>query len=534
MIPTAEGPTLCAMGDNRHRPREDGRPEALAGQGPTALPSDVLGLPLAAWCIAAGTLGLLLVVAAGYGFHRDELYFILAGRHPDWGYVDQPPLTPLLSAAGVALLGLSPVSVRLLPGIVAAGVVILTADLARRFGAGRLGQALAALVLAVSGWLGAGHLDVTVTYDIFFWTLGLWLLVPLLAASNGGSSERWRWLAVGLVAGVALENKTLAVSLMGTVALGLVLLRRTDILRERWPWLAGLVALAIWSPNLIWQAQHDFPQLAMARSIAADQGPGIDGRLKAIVQLIAIAGPLLFPVSIAGTVWLCRARRSQNWRPLGVAVLLQLGLMLVLDGKSYYSAGFLPLVIAAGAVPLEGWLGRGRTVWRRATFGLATVASGATVALIMLPIVPVGALHSTPIPDLYAESIAQVGWPGLAAEVGRVAASLPVAEQTHAAIVTETYGEYAALALLGTDLPPVYSGHNSTWDWGQPPAGAGPVILVAFDEREATADFAGCRVAVTLDNGYDLATQEQGQPVWICEGPRVAWQTLWPRIRHIN
>jgi 4-amino-4-deoxy-L-arabinose transferase-like glycosyltransferase len=522
------------MGHAPHLPGR-GEPSTVpAAWEPTGFPTTILGLPLAALLIAAGTFGLLLLVAAGYGFHRDELYFILAGRHPDWGYVDQPPLTPLLSAAGVALLGLSPVSVRLLPAIVAAGVVLLTADLARRFGAGRLGQALAALIVALSGWLGAGHLDVTVTYDIFFWTLGLWLLVPLLATQNAASPERWRWLAAGLVAGVALENKTLAVSLLGTVALGLVLLRRSDILRQPWPWLAGLLALAIWSPNLIWQAQHDFPQLAMARSIAADQGPGIDGRLKAIAQLIAIAGPLLFPVAIAGTVWLCRARHSQDWRPLGVAVLLQLGLMLALDGKSYYSAGFLPLAIAAGAVPLEGWLGRGRVAWRRATFGLATIASGATVALIMLPIVPVGALHATPIPDLYAESVAQVGWPALATQVGRVVASLPLADQTHAVIVTETYGEYAALTLLGTDLPPVYSGHNSTWDWGQPPAGAGPVILVAFDQQEATADFARCRVAATLDNGYDLATQEQGQPVWICVGPRVAWPSLWPSLRHIN
>ncbi len=57
----------------------------------------------------------LLAVSGAYGFHGDEMYFVVAGQHPAFGYVDQPPLTPLLSAASVALLGVSPTAVRVLP-----------------------------------------------------------------------------------------------------------------------------------------------------------------------------------------------------------------------------------------------------------------------------------------------------------------------------------------------------------------------------------------------------------------------------------
>ena len=96
-----------------------------------------LAVPGVVLVIAAALAGLLLAVAGAYGFHRDEMYFIVAGRHPAFGYVDQPPLTPLVSAVAAGLLGVAPLAVRLLPAIVAATAVVLTADIARRLGAGR-------------------------------------------------------------------------------------------------------------------------------------------------------------------------------------------------------------------------------------------------------------------------------------------------------------------------------------------------------------------------------------------------------------
>jgi len=490
-------------------------------------------LPAMVWLIAGAMAVLLLVVAGAYGFHRDELYFILAGRHPAFGYVDQPPLTPLLSAAAAGLLGVTPLAVRIVPALAAAAAVVVTADIARHLGASRTGQLLAALVLAISGWLGAGHLDKTSTYDVLFWTLALWLLIPLLAHAQTARVDRWRWLGLGLVVGIALENKTLAAALPLTVGASLLLLRRWDVLRSRGAWLAALLAAAIWAPNVAWQATHGFTQIVMAQSIAADQG-GLGGRVLARVQLLALAGPLLFPVAIAGVVWLLRSPASRPWRPLGVAVLLELGLMLLVGGKSYYSAGYLPLTVAAGSIPLSGWLDRGRRRLRRTVFGVAATLSGVTAALILLPIVPLSALHATPIPALYEESVAQVGWPQLAAQVGQVVDSLPPAQQTSAVIVTADYGQYSALTLLGTHLPAVYSGHNSTYDWGRPPDGASPVILVAFGPAAAAAHFQGCRIAATIDNGYALLTQEQGDPIWVCTGPLRPWSELWPDLRHID
>src|SRR6478752_6699145 len=126
----------------------------------------------------------LLALSDAYGFHGDEMYYVVAGQHPAFGYVDQPPLTPLLSAASVALLGVSPSAVRVLPALEMGLVAILTALIPRDLGGSRRAQLRAATTAALSGYLGAGHLDTTTEPDLLAWAIVLWLLVRLLAGGD--------------------------------------------------------------------------------------------------------------------------------------------------------------------------------------------------------------------------------------------------------------------------------------------------------------------------------------------------------------
>ncbi|HEY6056945.1 MAG TPA: glycosyltransferase family 39 protein [Candidatus Limnocylindrales bacterium] len=469
----------------------------------------------------------LLTVSAGYGFHRDELYFIVAGRHPALGYVDQPPLTPLLSAVSAAVLGVSPTAVRLLPALVAAAVVVLTGLMAREFGADRRGQSLAAITAAISGVLAEGHLDHTTTYDLLAWALILWLVTRLL-----GGADRRLWLAVGLVAGIGLENKDTPLFLGAGLAAGVLISRRSDVLRCGWTWAALALALGLWAPNLAWQAANGWPEIAMAHAIA---GEASTNRALLLPMLLLFAGPLLFPVSVAGFRWLLLGRSAAPWRPLGIAFGVIVALVVVTGGKFYYAAAFVPVLIAAGAIVLAGWLARGHVRLRWAAFGAGGVFSGAIMTVLVLPILPPATLASTPIPNLYDASVEQIGWPDYVATVEHVVQSLPPAPRAHAAILTNNYAEAGALQLLGAGLPPVYSGHNSFWDWGPPPADRTTVVLVGIELYWwPAALFETCHLVATLDNGYGIRDQEQGHPVSVCTGLLRPWSEIWPGLRHVD
>ena len=466
----------------------------------------------------------LLLVANAYGFHRDELYFIVAGRHPDWGYVDQPPLTPILSAAAVALLGVSPIAIRILPALVVGACILLAASMARQMGGGRRAQEVAALTVALSGFLMAGHIAATATYDLLAWTVICWLVVRIL----GGADPRL-WLLVGVAFGLALLNKyTVALLGIGLVA-GILLERRWAIVRSPWPWAAAIIALAIASPNLLWQAAHAFPQLEMARHIAA--ATGSENRAQLIPLQLLLAGPLLWPIFLIGLGRLVAVRDTRRWRSIAWAYLVALALTYWQSGKAYYALGLLPVLFAAGAIPVAAWLGHGRRRLRLGIFGAAATMSGTVIALLVLPILPPPILVSSGVHDINNESGEQIGWPELVAAVDGVAGGLTPDERAHAVIITANYAEAGSLELLGHDLPPVYSGHNSYWDFGRPSDEARVAIVVGAARTPGLSD---CRTAGMIDNGVAVDNEEQGAPISVCRKLPRSWSEVWSTYRHLD
>ena len=491
---------------------------------------DRLGLRTVSWpvlLIASLFVVVLLAFAGAYGFHGDEMYFVVAGQHPAFGYVDQPPLTPLLSAASVVLLGVSPTAVRVLPAIEMGLIVVLTALIARDLGGSRRAQTLAAITAALSGYLGAGHLDTTTDPDLLAWAIIIWLLVKLLA---GG--DRRLWLALGITTGIGLENKDTLLFLGAGLALGLVLTRRWDVIRSPWSWAAIGIALLIWAPNLAWQATNGWPQLTMAQAIS---GYAADNRAQVVPLLWLFTGPLLFPVSVAGLVWVLFSKAAVPWRAIGIAAIVALALVFVSGGKAYYAIGSVPLFMAAGAIVVDRWLARGHFRIKATAIAIAAVLSVGLIALLTLPILPIDDYAKSGLASAVPDTANEVGWPEFVSTVESVVASLPADQRDHAVILTNDYSEASPLVLLGAGLPPVYSGHNSYWSWGPPPADKTTVVHVGdWRPEDWSQFFVDCRDVAHIDNSLGIENGEQGKPVSVCTGLRRPWIEMWADLRTIS
>jgi len=306
-------------------------------------------VPVLVWVIAAVFVALELALSGRYGFMQDELYFIEAGRHLAFGYVDQPPLTPLVDRIMDLLFGVTPTAVRVVPALAGGAVVVLAARFAALFGAGRLGRVIAALLTACSPTLlSSDHLGNTTPLDLLTWpVVALCVAVALLRGR-----PRW-WLGGGVAAGIGLENDNLMVLLLVCLALGILASKYRPVLGTTWPWLGAGIAAVLWAPNVVWQATHGWPQLSMASALHQQNSSAGNYISGLPVQVLALGGLLAFPLAVAGFVVLWR---RPELRFLAVAVTMVLAYVVAwIPGKAYYVDGLAAAVLAAGALAAEQW-----------------------------------------------------------------------------------------------------------------------------------------------------------------------------------
>ncbi|HXX21486.1 MAG TPA: glycosyltransferase family 39 protein [Candidatus Acidoferrum sp.] len=490
----------------------------------------------------------LLIQLAGirhYGAFRDELYYLACGEHLAWGYIDQPPLIALIAWLARHLFGSSLFAIRIWPALAGAAVVYLTGVLARELGGGRFAQFLAATsILFAPAFLAFDSFFSMNAFEPVFWLLCAWIAVRVVK----GASPKW-WLAFGALAGLGLENKHSMLVFGFALIAGLLLSGQWQLLRSKWIWIGGAVALVLFAPNLLWEARHGWPQIEVVRNAQVYKNIVISP-LRFLGEQVAFLGPLALPVWLGGLSWYLFARDGKGFRFLGWAYLIVLAIFIGFGGKSYYPLPVYPMLMAAGGLAVERIVEWRNPARLNVTYPALLAIGGLFVIPFGVPVLPIDAFVrysqalpysravtterdavNAPLPQLYADMF---GWENTAATVAQVYRSLPAAERANCAIFGGNYGESGAIDYYGPalGLPKAIGGHNSYYDWG--PRGYSGACVIVFGERssEFIQLFDDVQLAAVATNPRAMPI-EQSVPIYVCRKPHAPLSILWPRFRMI-
>jgi 4-amino-4-deoxy-L-arabinose transferase-like glycosyltransferase len=223
----------------------------LAAVGAATLPERRYALTIIATILVL--VGVRLICAAMTPLSFDESLYWLWSKHIAGGYYDHPPVNPILIRLGTTLFGNTEFGVRVFGVLLALPAswaiwrsgAILFAD--ERVGATAALYFNLTLVMAVGSALATPDNAVVVAT-----TLLLLTLAKLYQTGRGA----W-WLAIGAAFGIGMLSKYTTIFFAAGILIWLLLVGELrKWLLTLWPWIAGLIALVVFSPTLIWNAQH--------------------------------------------------------------------------------------------------------------------------------------------------------------------------------------------------------------------------------------------------------------------------------------
>jgi hypothetical protein len=492
------------------------------------------------WALALATLAVHLAFAGRYDIFRNELYYIVCGRHPAFGYADQPPLVPLVAAA-TQVFGVNVWLLRVPGALAAAALVPLTGWFARLLGAGGGAAFVAAAASAMAPALIAlTAILTTSTFEPLAWTLLAYLVARAVVLD-----ERRALVWAGVVAGVALQAKYGIVLFGAGLLAGLALTPGRRVLAMRECWIGAAVAAVIAAPSVVWQAVHGWPFLAVMTQHTVTHSNFTGGPLVFTIGQALAMNALLAPLWLAGLVGPFFIARLKGARFLAIGYVVTAALIIVARGKDYYLFPVYPALFAVGVVAWSG-------VWRWFAAGWMVLAAANTMLLapLVLPVLDPPALsvyldkyHLHPPPDEKAAVGApltqvfsdELGWRAMEKSVAAVYLALPEADRRRAAIVASNYGEAAAIDVYGAvdGLPPALSGQDQYYFWGPRGYDGSVLIHINGDPERWRPNCASLDIAGRF-GAPNVMPYENDRPIFICRGLRVPLQAAWDHFKRMQ
>jgi len=476
----------------------------------------------------------------GYGYFIDEWYYMACARRLAFGYVDHPPLAPVLLGGVMWFAGSSLVAIRILPALAGGAIVFLTGTMAREFGGKSLAQRVAALCAMISPGIlvACGFFSVN-AFEILFWVLCSYLFLLVLKTGDPA-----RWVIFGLIFGIGLQNKHTMVLLGLGLAVGMLLTPARKHFSQREFWFGAAVAFLIILPNLIWQVMNGWPSLEFYANATLyknlDTPP-----LKVFLGQIILQNPCAFPVCVSGVVYLLFSKGGERFRAIGWAFVALLILMLVSQtSRPDRITGVYPIIFAAGGVGLETFIRNRRKQWLKPALLVFLLAGGLLLAPIALPVLPPDVLatyceavgvvpeiergKTSPLPQWFAD---RFDWDSFVSTVVDIYSRLPAEDKKRAVIFAPSYGHAGALEYYGPGLPRVISNHNSYYLWCAGNANAEVLLAIGANPADLRTVYAQVDSVGIIRGTYGMSWRNDMR-VHLGKTPTVPLNDVWSRVKH--
>lgn len=478
-----------------------------------------------------------LLQSSYYEPHRDEFLYLAEGHHLAWGFMEVPPLLSIFAWL-THFFGNGMFWIKFWPGLFGVLTFIFTAKIIQKLGGGMFAIFLAFLPFIFGVNLRLFFLFQPNAPEVFFWTLIAYSVLRYI------QTEKNKYLYIlGISIGLGMISKYSVAIYAVSILAGLLLTPQRKIFSNKHLYFAGIIALLIFMPTLLWEYNHHFPIVVHMKQLNERQ-----------LQFVSPAGfladqllmniPCVF-IWLAGLYFTAFSYKGKKYRAFAWAYVFVIILLLILHGKNYYSLGVYPVLLAFGAYHLEKFSESRLKIWRY-VFVIIPFISGVLFIPILLPVAKPATLaryyeimHTSntgvlkwedqenhPLPQDFADML---GWEEMTQKTSKAYNSLDSNEKAHTFIFCDNYGEAGAVNYYRHkyNLPEAHSDNGSFLYWMPRNIHIDNLILITDDQEEMQHPFIkNFKSAVVTDSVTNKYARERGSLIIVFKGANEAFNKM--------
>lgn len=481
----------------------------------------------------------------GYGYFIDEFYYIACANNPAAGYVDHPPLAPLILTVYKFFFGESIFAIRVIPALAASVTAFLLGIIVKEMGGNKTTQKIASFsIMFAPGFAAFAGFYSMNAFEPMLAAIAIYYLVKML-----NEYKPAYWIKIGIIFGLLLMNKHTSIIFIFFIIISLLLTKNRKYLFSKHFIYCIAISVLFLIPNIIWQIKYGFPSLEFYLTNLEIKNVGIP--VLDYLILVAFAyNPVTMIILISGAVFLLFKKQYSNYKVFGILFLLIFILFFInRTGRIDRIAFSLLGVIPAGAIFVNQLIERLKQKWIYYAGGILMISFFIMTVPLLMPFLnyensakltnffglntEIEAGKKPLIPQLLAD---RIGWKEKADMVGQVYLSLSETEREKTIIAADNYGNAGALELYGKKygFKNVVSGHNNYYLWSKERL-EGDIVLQLTD-NDSYEDLKEVyeiveTTHVLFENEY-CSPNENNLTVYICRKPLHSKQELLEGRKH--